>query len=232
MLSPMERKKIGFSRLSSSAELKKYVDVYSLYVEKGYTKDLCEAYADAFIDNIKKPSPFDIIQLSSLYDRIHDLKTAAFYLERLEGRKLGNDDKFDYCIEMLKNISKIGNWRDAVDFRTQNINFLQKNSVKVSAKKQAELYMALALADCSAKNYQPALKLLKFGYKPQGSKDTTLLEIFITVVYIFAKADDEEGLNGALQNAVSCFNLFKNFDFSWQEQYYHRRIEDAANGIL
>ena len=81
-------------------------------------------------------------------------------------------------------------------------------------------------------NYQQALKLLKFGYKPQGAKDLTLLEIFITVVYIFAKAGDDEGLDGALQNAESCLRLFKQFDFPWQASYYRRRIEDAANGIL
>jgi len=233
MISPAERKKIGFSLLSShSTEMKKYVDVYALYIEKGYTKDLCEAYADAFIDNAKKPSPFDIVQLASLYDRIHDYKTSYFYLEKLEDKKLSGDEKFGFCTEMLKTISKIGNWRDAVDFRTKNISFLQKYTTKATPQQEAKLYIALALADCASKDYQQALKLLKFGYKPQGSKDLTLLEIFITVVYIFAKAGDEEGLDGALQNAESCLRLFKQFDFAWQGSYYRRRIEDAANGIL
>ena len=233
MISPSERKKIGFSLLTShSAEIKKYVDVYALYIEKGYTKDLCEAYADAFIDNAKKPSPFDIIQLAALYGRIHDYKTSAFYLEKLEDKKLSGDERFAYCIETLSTVSKIGNWRDAEDFRTRNISFLQKHTIKVSPQREADLYIALALADCAAKNYQQALKLLKFGYKPQGAKDLTLLEIFITVVYIFAKAGDDEGLDGALQNAESCLRLFKQFDFPWQASYYRRRIEDAANGIL
>ena len=232
MITPMERKKIGFSLLSSGTDMKKYVDVYNLFAEKGYTKDLCEAYSDAFIDNAKKPSYFDVIQLASLYDRIHDYKTSYFYLEKLEDKKLSGDEKFAFCVEMLKTISKIGNWREAVDFRTKNINFLQKQTSKVSLQRQADLYMALALTDCAAKDYPPALKLLKFGYKPQGAKDTTLLEIFITVVYIFAKAKDEEGLEGALQNAVSCLGLFKQFDFPWQSDYYHQRIEDVANGII
>ena len=161
MLSPAERKKIGFSLLtSSSAEMKKYVDVYALFVERGYTKDLCEAYADAFIDNAKKPSPFDIIQLSSLYGRIHDYKTSYFYLEKLEDKKLSGDEKFGFCVEMLETVSKIGNWRDAEDFRTKNISFLQKYTAKASPQKEAELYIALALADCAAKNYQQALKLI------------------------------------------------------------------------
>ena len=97
---------------------------------------------------------------------------------------------------------------------------------------QAQLYIALAITDCAAKNYQPGLKLLKFGYKPQGPKDITLLEIFITAVYIFAKAGDKEGLEGALHNADCCLALFKDFDFSWQSHYYRERIENAANGIL
>ena len=233
MISPAERKKIGFSLLSSnSAEMKKYVDVYALYIEKGYTKDLCEAYADAFIDNVKKPSAFDIVQLASLYDRIQDHKTAYFYLEKLEDKKLSGDEKFFFCTEMLKTVSKIGNWRDAVDFRTKNISFLQKHTTKATPQQEAELYIALALADCASKDYPQALRLLKFGYKPQGARDLTLLEIFITVVYIFAKAGDEEGLDGALQNAEGCLRLFKQFDFAWQGPYYRRRIEDAANGIL
>ena len=233
MLSPMERKKIGFPLLTSgAAELKKYVDVYSLYVESGFSRELCEAYADAFIDNVKKPAPFDIIQLASLYDKIMDHKTAAFYLDKLADKKLGSEDRFDYCTGMLRTISKIGNWRDAEDFRTKNIGFLQKQTPKMPQKKQAELYIALSLADCAARSYAPALKLLKFGYKPQGKNDVTLLEIFITAVYIFAKADDNEGLDGAVSNAEGCLKLFKNLDFSWEEAYLKNRIVNAENGII
>ena len=214
MLSPLERKKVGFPLLTSgAAELKKYVDVYGLFVEKGYTGDLCEAYADAFVISAKKPAPFDIIQLASLYDKIADHKSA-------------------YCIEMLKTTSKLGNWRDAEDFRTMNINFLQKQSSKVSQEKEAELYIALALADCAAKNFVQALKLLKFGYKPRGRKDVTLLEIFITAVYIFARAGDSEGLQGAVGNAESCLNLFKSYDFAWEEEFYKERISNASKGVL
>ena len=122
MLSPMERKKIGFPLLASStAELKKYVDVYSLFVESGYTRELCDAYSDAFIDNAKKPAPFDILQLASFYDKIMDHKTAAFYLDKLTDKKLSGEERFDYCTGMLRTISKIGNWREAADFRTANI---------------------------------------------------------------------------------------------------------------
>lgn len=233
MISPNDRKKIGFPLLVSHAsEMKKYTEVYGLFLESGYTKELCEAYADAFIDNAKKPSSFDIIQLASLYDRIYDHKTAFLHLEKLLDKKMSSDERFFFCNEALKTYSKIGNWREAADFRTANINFLQRYTEKAPLKKQAELYMALALTDCAAKNYQQALKLLKFGYKPQGANDFVLLEIFITVVYIFAKADDEEGLKGALENAQSCLKLFKQFNFPWQKEYYEERIENAANCIL
>ncbi|MCR4795474.1 MULTISPECIES: hypothetical protein [Ruminococcus] len=233
MISPNERKKIGFPLLASTnAEMKKYTEVYGLFVESGYSKELCEAYADAFLDNVKKPSPFDIVQIAALYDRIHDHKTAFFYLEKLTDKKISGDDRFFFCVEVLTVLGKIGNWREAENFRTHNISFLQKFSEKASLNMQAQLYMALALTDCAAKNYQQGLKLLKFGYKPQGSKDTTLLEIFITAVYIFAKAGDKEGLEGALHNADCCLALFKDFDFQWQSQYYRERIDNAANGIL
>ncbi|MBO7475071.1 MAG: hypothetical protein J6U00_13925 [Ruminococcus sp.] len=233
MLSPMERKKVGFPLLTSSAvELKKYVDVYGLFIETGYTTELCDAYSDAFIDNAKKPSSFDFIQLASFYDKIMDHKSAYFYLDKLSERKLSGEERFDYCTGMLRSISKIGNWRDAEDFRTANISFLQKMSSKVSQKKEAELYIALALADCAAKNYTQALKLLKFGYKPQGKNDVTLLEIFITAVYIFARSGDSVGLEGALGNAEGCLKLFKKFDFSWEEAFYRDRVDNAAKGIL
>jgi len=232
MISPNERKKIGFPLLSQNAEMKKYVEVYSLFAESGYSKELCQAYSDAFLDNVKKPSPFDIVQISALYDRIHDHKTAYFYLEKLVNKRLSGDERFFFCTQVLNTLSKIGNWREAENFRTNNISFLQKYSEKTTQDMQARLYMALALTDCAAKNYQQGLKLLKFGYKPQGTKDMTLLEIFITAVYIFAKADDAEGLEGALHNADCCLALFKDFDFPWQSHYYRERIENAANGIL
>ena len=54
---------------------------------------------------------------------------------------------------------------------------------------------------------------MKFGYKPHGRNDTTLLEIFITVVYIFACSGDSEGLEDALGNARSCLKLFNGFSF-------------------
>lgn len=215
-----------------SGELKKYETIYQMYAAEGYSASLCDTYSDAFVDSAKKPSPIDIVQLSGLYDRIHETKTSLFYLEMLKDKKLSGDEKFGYCNAMLRTLSKLGKWRDAEDFRTENINFMQKHSEKVEPQKRAEMYIALALADCAAKNYSQALKLLKFGYKPQGRKDTMLLEIFITVVYIFACAGDKEGLEGALGNTRSCMKLFKGFQFPWQNDYYEQRISDAANGMI
>ena len=235
MLSPLERKKNNFAKSllpSYAAEIKKYDEVYTSFVDNGYTKELCELYADNFINDIKKPAVDDIVQIASLYDKIHDNKSAAFYLDMISDKKLSGDEKFAYCIEVIKNESKLGHWRDAEDFRTEHINFLQNYAQKKSIQQQADMYIALALADCAAKQYPQALKLLNFGYKPQGRNDEKLLEIFITVVYIYACWGDEEGLEGAVINAVSCLKLFKDFEFGWSKKYYEKRIIDASNGIL
>ena len=232
MISPTERKKLSFSiRPSHNAEMRKYEEVYLTYGNTGYTKELCDQYSTSLIDDVKKPNPVDVIQLAMLYERINDYKTAAFYLNSLEERKLANVDRYHYCVEMLRVKSLLGKWRDAEDFRTENIDFMQKQSEKLSIERQAELYIALALTDCAAQHYEQALKLLKFGYKPRGKNDKTLLEIFITAIYIFAKAGDEEGVEGAIGNAKGCLKLFSRYEYSWCEEYWQKRIEDAANGV-
>lgn len=232
MLSPSERKKYGFSKSLFSADTKKYESVYQLFVNGGYSKELCEAYADVFINDVKKPASWDIIQLASLYDKIHENKSAAFYLDMLSEKKLGGDEKFIYCIEMLKNLSMLGLWRDAEDFRTENINFMQNFSQKKSLKQQADMYIALALTDCAAKHYNSAFKLMKFGYKPQGRNDTKLLEIMITGVYLFARSGETDGLQSAVESAVACLNLFSEFEFSWSRAYYEKCITEASEGII
>lgn len=236
MLSPTERKKISsFAKTllpHFSAEMKKYEEIYANYSVNGYSKDLCEQYAEAFINDVKKPMTEDIIQIASLYDRIHDSKSAGFYLDMLSEKKLSGEDRFSYCIEMLKTTSKLGNWRDAEDFRTENINFMQLYGLKQSLQRQADMYMALALADCAAKHYYDAFKLLRFGYKPSGRNDTQLLEMLITGVYIFARSGDRDGLNDAVTNTHNCLKLFSEYEFAWSKSYYERRIEEAAEGIL
>ena len=238
MLSPQERerKKGVFAkalRSGGNEDTKRYMELYADFSQLGYTKNLANDYADAFVNDRKKPLAEDIIQTVRLFDRIRDLGSAEFYLDMLKDKNISNEDKFAYCIESLKNLSKQGHWRPAVDFRTENINFMQNHSEKVDMQQRADLYIALALVDCAAKKYMPAFKLLmNFGYKPQGRNDSMLLEIMITAVYIFAKADDIEGLEGALANANGCLKLFKDFDFSWQEEYYQKRIRDASQGIL
>jgi len=234
MLSPSERKKMSsFTKsLLHGSEIKRYEELYGIYAAGGYTKELCEHYAEEFINNVKKPMAEDIVQLAALYDRIHDNKTAGFYLDMLSDRKLGGEERLSYCIEVLKTVSKLGNWRDAEDFRTANINFMQNFAAKRSTQRQAEMYMALALADSAGQHYNEAFKLLRFGYKPSGRNDTTLLEILITGVYIFAHTGDKSGLEDAVANTHSCLKLFNEFEFSWSKGYYEQRIEEAANGIL
>lgn len=212
--------------------MKKYEEIYQLYTTEGYSKELCELYSDAFVNDIKKPAPEDIIQLAKLYDRLHENKTADFYLQMLEDRKLSGDDKYNYCIEVLKTRSKLGKWRDAEDFRTENINFLQNYSQKKNLQQQADLYIALALTDCAAKKYNDAFKLMKFGYKPQGKNDTKLLEIMITGVYLLTQCGDVYGAAAATDSANACLKLFSEFEFSWSKEYYEKCIENAAEGII
>lgn len=236
MLSPSERKKsISFAKAlmpSFGAEMKKYEEVYADYSSSGYTKELCEHYADLFVNDVKKPHAEDIVQVASLYDRIHDSKSAGFYLDMLMDRKLSGDEKFGFCIEVLKAKSKLGQWRDADDFRTENINFLQNYVQKHNERKLAEMYMTLALVDCAAKRYNDAFKLLRFGYKPHGRNDVTLLEMLITAVYICACSGDTDGLEQAVVNTHSCLKLFSEFEFGWSKAYYENCIEEAARGIL
>ncbi len=236
MLSLQERehnKKINYAKKSSENE-KKYSDLYNEFCQNGYTKALAMEYADFFVLNAKKPAVGDILQTVCLYDKIHDYKTAAFFLDKLEdmSKKFTSEEKFSYCIASLLNKSKIGNWRDAEDFRTEHINFMQNHSEKVDIKQKASMYIALAYADCAAKHYNSAFRLLKgFGYKPQGKNDITLLEILIAGVYICAKSGDEASIGNAVENAYAALKLFKSFEHEWTEQYYEKRIADAAEGI-
>lgn len=235
MIPPSERKKNSFTKSlkpSFGAEMKKYEELYAMFTNDGYTKELCEEYAEAFINNAKKPAADDIIQVASLYDKIYDNKSAAFYLEMLAEKKLSGDDRFNYCIEMLKAQSKLGRWRDAEDFRTENINFMQNTSQKKSISEQADMYIALALADCAAKRYREAFKLMKFGYKPQGKNDTKLLDIMITGVYLIARSGETEGLEGAVESAHGCLKLFTEFEYRWSKKDYLSRIDKAAEGII
>lgn len=231
MLSPSEYKKRK-SLLAFGTDLKKYEELYNKFMSEGYSKSLCEEYADVFVNEAKKPAYDDIIQLAHLYDRIFDYKSASFYLDMLAEKKLSGEDKFQYCVESLKNQSKLGRWRDAEDFRTENINFLQNYTQKRSLTQQADLYIALALTDCAGKHYREAAKLINFGYKPQGRNDTKLLEIMITAVYMCAKSGDAEALDGAVRNANACLRLFNEFEFVWSKEYYKDWIEKAAEGIV
>lgn len=235
MLSTSERKKNRFARSllpSFNAEMKKYDEVYQLYCESGYTKELCDLFGDYFVNDVKKPAADDIILLASLYDKIHDNKSADFYLDMLSDKKLSSEDRYNYCIGVLNTSSKLKRWRDAEDFRTGNINFIQTYMQKKTMPQQADMYMALALADCAAKHYSDAFRILNFGYKPQGKNDEKLLEILTTAVYIYACDGDEENVAAAVENAKSCLKLFSHFEFGWCKEYFEKRIDDAASGII
>lgn len=235
MLSPQEREhKRGVFGRKSGEQAKKYEEIYAEFCASGYTKLLANEYADAFVNDAKKVSPGDIIQTACLYDKIHDLKMASYYLSMLEEvKKLSTEERFLFCVENLKNISKLGRWREAEDFRTENIDFLQKYSVKAEMDQQADLYIALSLSDCAAKHYTSAFRLLMgFGYKPKGKNDKKLIEILTTGVYICAKSGDNESLDNAVMNARAALGLFSEFEHSWTKAYYEKCIDEAAEGII
>lgn len=231
MLSTQERQRRK-GKLSKEL-LQQYEELYSGFCKRGYSKSLADQFNEIFVDNAKKPAPEDIVQAARLYDKVHELKLASDCLALLEeNKKMSAEEKFAYCIESLKNRSKLGNWRDAEDFRTENINFMQNHSVKADMILLAEMYMALSHVDCAARRYSAAFRLLKgFGYKPKGRNDTMLLEILIMCVYICAKSGDKGSIDNAVSNACAALKLFDNFEFSWTRNYYENRIVEAYNGI-
>lgn len=237
MLSPQERehnKKITFAKKSIENE-KEYAELYSNFYRDGYTKNLAVDFAGYFVDNAKKPAVGDLLQTVRLYDKIHDYKVANLYLARIEEniKKLNSEEKFHYCVAALLNKAKSGNWREAEDFRIENINFMQIHSEKVNLKQKAAMYIALAYADCAAKHYNSAFRLLKgFGYKPQGKNDEVLLEILIAGIYICAKSGDEASVQNSVENAHAALKLFNKFEFDWSKSYYQQRISEAAKGIV
>lgn len=235
MLSLQERehRKSTFAK-KTVENTNKYTELYNKFSQYGYSKVLAEEYADYFVLEAKKPAAGDILQTVRLYDKVRDYKMASYFLSKLEemSKKLNNEEKFLYCIESLANKSKMGNWRDAEDFRTENINFMQIYSEKVGIKLKADMYMALSYVDCAAKNYSAAFRLLTgFGYKPQGKNDEKLLEILIAGIYICAKSGDESSVENAVNNACAAMGLFKKFEFPWSEKYYENKIKDASQGL-
>ena len=238
MLSPQDRekKKGVFAkalRSGGNADTAKYQELYSEFCNNGYSREFAEKYADAFVNDRKKPLAEDILQTVRLFDKAHELTSAEFYLDMLAEKKLSGDEKYIYLIENLKNKSKQGHWRDAVDYRTENIKFLQNHSEKVNMDQLADLYIALALADCAAKNYTQGFKLLTgFGYKPKGKNDVKLLEILVTGIYICFKSRSQGGVYNAISNAHGAMKLFSEFEHPWSEAYYEQCIKDAANGII
>lgn len=235
MLSPQERenKKITFAKKTSESTAK-YTELYAEFSQNGYSKRLAEDYADYFVLNQKKPCAGDILQAARLYDKIHDFKNTAYYLEKIEEiKKLNSEERFLYCIESLRNRSKAGHWRDAEDFRTENIQFMQEYSVKADMDQQADLYIALALSDCCARHYDSAVRLLTgFGYKPKGRNDVKLFEMLITSIYICSKTDDQICIDYSIEIAQTALGLFNEFEFPWSKAYFEQCISDAAEGIV
>lgn len=233
MLSTSERKKIKFTKSLFGTDTKKYDELYQQFCREGYTKELSDSYAEAFVDNIKKPAADDVIQAAKLYRKIFDYKNAQFYLEMLADKKLGTDDRYAYCLEMLRITSSLGQWRDAEDFRTENVSFIQTYMAKKKLlNEDVEMYISLALPDIAAKRYDEAFRLINFGYKPKGRNDERLLSIFIAAVYLNYFSGDEESLGAAVENANCCLKLFNTFSFEWSKADFENRILKASEGKI
>lgn len=232
MLSTAARKKSGMAKAFGS-DSKRYNELYQQFCQKGYTKELCDEYAEAFINNEKKPSAADVIQVAAMYGELSDHKSADFYLELLSDRKLTGEVRYQYCIQRMRNFSLSGRARDAVHFRTANIDFIQNYMEKRGIlNADLEMYIALALVDCVSEQYRYAFKTLNFGYKPTGRNDEKLLRLFITAVYIYSMCGDQEGFDQAIINATSCIKLFNSFSFSWSREHFINLLNNAANGAL
>ena len=232
MLSSSDRKRMKFTKVIG-ADNKKYEELYQQFCSYGYTKELCEEYADAFVNNVRKPEAGDIIQLAAMYEAVYDYKSAVFYLDMLAEKKMSGEIKYHYCMKNLRALSLSGKWRDAEDFRTENINFIQTYMEKKKLlNDDVDMHVALALVDCAAKRFSYAFKTMNFGYKPKGRNDEQLLRMFVAVVYIYYCSGDAEGLEQAVINARSCLKLFNEFRFTWSKEYYESLVENAANGIL
>jgi len=213
---------------SVSSDLKTYDEIYQIFCNTGYTQEIARLFAKFFVDEGKNPSNKDIIQAAELYDKIRDTQKSLYYLGMLKDKKLNHSEKFDYCVLMLRVISKRGKWRDAETFRTQNISFLQTYAEKTTPERKTSLYISLALADCAAKKYKQAFKMLKSAdYKPIGKRDTVLMEILITGIYIYACAEDTE-----VSRAVSVsVRSTESDDVEYDQWYFDWRIEEAEKAL-
>jgi hypothetical protein len=215
------------------AKTPKSDELDEIFRNQGYCRDFCDAYADAFVNNVKKPDPVVVIELVSYLNKIGDLKSASFYLDNIDIDKLSGNTKFEFCREQLLILGKSGNWRDGEDFRSENIKFIQLYlQHNKDMRKKAEMYIALSFIDCAAKKYSDAFSLLNCGYKPTGKSDVCFLEILITAVYIYAKMGDGDNVQLAIGNASKFLDNFTGFEYKWTKDYYKKRIESAANGKL
>ena len=233
MMSTAERKMNNLTKIflpSFNAEIKKYDELYQMYCNEGYSKELCDMYADFFVDTVKKPLTDDIMQTALLYDKIHDLKNVRFYLEMLSDRKLTDDQKFRWCVEMLKNKSQLEDVQDVRQFRTKHIDFMQNYANRPEAR--ADMNISLALTDCATKDYGDACRLLGFGYTPKDKDDRKFFDICTAMVYVYSFSNNIEAIKNAIKKAQSCIGYFSRFEFEWSKNYYFKRITDASNGII
>ena len=210
----------------------KILDQFSATLNiNGYSVEFCQDFAEMFVDDKKNVKPCDIIFLASMYNKVGDYESAAFYLDMIDDKKLSGEEKFCYCYEKLNKKEKKGRGSEGDLFRGEHINFMQNYVQKKNDPEYiVNMFIALALVDCANKRYAEAFTLLKKCYKPTGRNDRHFLNILISAVFVYAKMDDMAELEEASNNARKYLKTFSAFEYDWEKAYYLKRIEDAENG--
>lgn len=223
----------GFMRKSEENRIEKIAGIYAVYEQNGLSENYCQTFAEFFVNNTNQPANEYLIYLASLYRRLGKADMTNFYLERVDLKKISDEDKFFYCLEKLFYYGKANAWRDAVDFRNKNINFIQTYMQKKKDPSHCvTMYIALAIVDCASGKYADAFSLLNCGYKPKGANDVYFMNILITAVYVYFKMGDADNLNTAVENAWKYLRTFTRFRYTWEKADFERRINNAQIGIL
>lgn len=215
-------------------EKQKGVEAYQIFCSEGFTCKFCDTYRRAYIDN-GNPFPPRIIICASYYEKIGENHTANMLLKKIKKpERLDKESRFNYYLEMMMVCGKNGDALNGEIIRNKNIGFIQKYVHKKRYKPEYRINMsiALSLVDCACKRYGDALSLLNYGYKPNGKNDENFLNILITAVYIYSKAQNDDNLITAVKNAKTFLNHFTKFKFPWQPDYYNERIKKASKGNL
>ena len=216
----------------NSSKYKKYPDLIDLFSTEGYSSRFCREFADTFIENAKKVDDADIVNAMTFYCFSGDLSTAERYLEMVNVKKLNAEERFEFGCTALNIYGRSGDWRSGVEFRDENVSFLEKYARKQKDPEPlVKLYLALSLIDCAQQKYGRAYRLIN-TFKPRNRNDVLFLQVLITVIYICAKAGDESQLSDATCAAYRYLEKCNTFEYTWSRDYLIKKIEAARIGMF